>query len=103
MSKNKTFPYLKIGSSGVLNPGDPVWIAGYPAIGLGTWTLTEGIISGRVGADLKTDASITSGNSGGAALNKNKEFIGIPSAFSGVLGYIIGMDTVLSLSDWIFP
>lgn len=103
LPKNKTFPYLKIGSSALMNPGDPVWLAGYPSAGDGTWTLTEGIISGRVGADLKTDASLSPGNSGGAAINKKKELIGIPTWYLGNLGYIIAIDTVLSLNDWVFP
>lgn len=105
LPSNKTFSNLTIGSSNDLNPGDPIWIAGYPSTGDGTWTLTQGIISGRSGSDLKTDSSMSQGNSGGAAINKNKRFVGIPtyaiSSSLGSLGYIIGIDKVLSLTDWV--
>ncbi len=106
LPSNKTFPNIQIGSSASMKPGDPVWVAGYPDYGGYTWTLTEGIISGRVGNDLKTDAQISFGNSGGSALNKNKRLIGIPTWVSsgggGSLGYIIAIDVVTSLTDWIY-
>ncbi len=106
LPSSKVFPSISIGSSSSMSPGDPVWVAGYPDYGGNTWTLTEGIISGWVGGILKTDAQISYGNSGGAALNKNKQLIGIPtwvgSGGGGSLGYIITIDEVTSLTDWIY-
>lgn len=96
-----SFPYIDMGYSDILVPGDYVAIAGYPGIGADTFTFTEGIISGRVGDFvLKTDAKIDSGNSGGSALNSKHELIGVPTwTISGEaesLGYVIGMDQIIS-------
>jgi S1-C subfamily serine protease len=78
LSLPSRFPYLELGYSDVLIPGSYVAITGYPEIGVGTWSLTNGIISGRVGDFvLKTDAKIDFGNSGGAALNNMNQLIGI--------------------------
>jgi len=96
-----SFPFLEIGNSNELVPGDYVAIAGYPGIGADTFTFTEGIVSGRVGDFvIKTDAKIDSGNSGGSALNSNNELIGVPTwTISGraeSLGYIISIDQVIN-------
>lgn len=96
------FPFLELGYSSDMTPGDYVAIVGYPEIGAGTWNFTEGIISGRVGDFvLKTDAKIDSGNSGGAALNAKNQLIGIPTwTITGQaesIGYIIEIDDVY---DW---
>ena len=97
-----SFPYLELGYSSELSPGDYIAIAGYPAIGAGTFNFTDGIISGRVGDFvIKTDAKIDSGNSGGAALNAQNLLVGIPTwTMSGQaesMGYIIGINPVY---DW---
>lgn len=96
------FPYLELGYSSNMVPGDYVAVVGYPGIGAGTWNFTDGIISGRVGDFvLKTDAKIDSGNSGGAALNSENKLIGMPTwTISGQaesIGYIIEIDDVY---DW---
>ncbi|KPJ54569.1 hypothetical protein AMJ47_04130 [Parcubacteria bacterium DG_72] len=96
------FPFLELGYSSNMAPGDYVAIVGYPEIGAGTWNFTDGIISGRVGSFvLKTDAKIDSGNSGGAALNAKNQLIGIPTwTITGQaesIGYIIEIDDVY---DW---
>ncbi|OGZ27411.1 MAG: hypothetical protein A2365_02970 [Candidatus Nealsonbacteria bacterium RIFOXYB1_FULL_40_15] len=93
------FPYVEMGNSSSLFPGDEVSIIGYPAIGAGTWNYTQGIISGKLGEFiLKTDAKIDAGNSGGAALNDKNELIGIPAwIISGAaesIGYIITIDEI---------
>jgi len=99
-----SFPYLDMGYSDFLVPGDYVAIAGYPGIGADTFTFTEGIISGRVGDFvIKTDAKIDSGSSGGSALNNKNELVGVPTwTISGQaesLGYIIGIDQVINWYD----
>jgi len=100
----QNFPTVsKIGTSDELQINDTIYIVGYPSFGGGTITLTEGVMSGRVGDDLiKTSAKLDSGNSGGGAFNKKGELIGIPT-FIGKgktegLGYIIGIDSV---EDWL--
>jgi len=76
-------------------------ILGYPPIGGGTITVTRGIVSGfdEIG-NLKTDAEINSGNSGGAALDDLDSFLGIPSFIvtepQGKLGFIITVDQIKS-------
>lgn len=96
----QSFPYLELGYSDILAPGDYVAIAGYPEIGAGTWNFTDGIISGRVGEFvLKTDAKIDSGNSGGAALDGMNQLIGVPTwTITGQaesIGYVIGIDQIV--------
>ena len=96
------FYHLNSGYSDNLSLGDYIAVAGYPEIGSGTFNLTEGIVSGRVGKFvIKTDAKIDSGNSGGTALNNRNELVGLPTwTISGTaesLGYIIGIDQVY---DW---
>jgi len=99
LSLPSNFPFLEIGYSENLIPGSYVEIAGYPTIGGDTFTLTEGIISGRVGDFvLKTDAKIDEGNSGGAALDEWNLLIGIPSytilGTAESIGYIIDIDSI---------
>ncbi|MEA3249097.1 MAG: serine protease [Patescibacteria group bacterium] len=83
-----------------LKLGDTVFIAGYPGVGAQTFTLTEGVVSGRVGSDLiKTSALVDSGTSGGAAFDIHGNFIGLPTAaargdIGGSLGYLIVADMV---------
>lgn len=83
-----------------LRLGDMVFIAGYPGVGSETFTLTQGIVSGRVGSDyIKTSAFVDSGASGGAAFDGSGQFVGIPTAAAkgevgGSLGYLIGADVV---------
>ena len=81
-------PAVRVGSSLDLVPGDSVSILGYPAIGGRTLTFTAGQVSGFVGRDfqtagrdfIKTDAKVSSGASGGAALDDDGRLIGIPSS-----------------------
>ena len=83
--------YIEIGDSDKLNLGQDVWAIGNPVGIEFQRTITKGIVSG-VNRTIKiedengenymedliqTDASINSGNSGGALINKNGELIGI--------------------------
>jgi len=99
-----TYPVVTLSGSReatkALKLGDRVFIAGYPGIGADTFTLTQGVVSGRVGSNLiKTSALIDSGTSGGAAFDGNGRFIGMPTAaaagdIGGSLGYLIAADVV---------
>ena len=81
------FPCVPLGDSGTLEIGDPVSVVGYPSIGGTTGrvsvTLTQGVLSGfektAIGTLLKTDANISPGNSGGAALDSHWRLIGVPT------------------------
>lgn len=105
------FPELR-GAQGELPPiGTNLRIAGYPLTGgQGTRvsiSLTRGIVAGYDrgpgGVLLKTDAEITNGNSGGAALDDAGRLVGVPSATvengSGQIGYVHPL--ALLPAEWI--
>ncbi|MHB9032796.1 MAG: trypsin-like peptidase domain-containing protein [Anaerolineae bacterium] len=83
---------VPIGNADDLELGDEVTIFGYPGIGSGTITLTEGKISGFLTDEnfdyqrawLKTDAAISGGNSGGTAVDETGALVGIPTRGSMV-------------------
>jgi serine protease Do len=88
-------PAVPVGDSDTLELGDTISIFGYPGIGGETVTFTSGSVAGfskEPGvrdrrAWIKTDATIAGGNSGGAAMNRSGELVGIPTqaaAGSGV-------------------
>lgn len=66
--------------------GQDIVVVGFPAIGGDSVTVSKGIISGfafEYGVEwIKTDAEISGGNSGGAALDSKNRLIGIPTMFS---------------------
>ncbi len=94
------FPILVCGDSEKLRIGDSLGFLGYPSIGgrgsRVSISYTKGIVSGfdqtSLGKIIKTDGVITSGNSGGAALNEAFELIGIPTSVigddAGQMGYV---------------
>jgi S1-C subfamily serine protease len=94
------FPTVEMGDSESLAIGDPIWLVGYPSTGgegsRVTITCTRGVVSGYETADfgpvIKTDAEITSGNSGGAALDQNGRLVGVPTSLvelgSGQVAYV---------------
>ena len=68
--------------------GQRLWVLGYPDVGGGGLTLSEGEVEGWTGQDgaqgkdfLKTDASITHGNSGGPVVDDQGRLVGVASAF----------------------
>ena len=69
--------------------GDKLWVLGYPAVGKGGIYLSSGLVSGWSAehggtgsrAFLKTNAAISYGNSGGAAIDQDGYLVGIPTAF----------------------
>ncbi len=82
---NPHFPTAMLGDSDQVDLGDSLRILGYPVIGGETITQTTGTVAGfvaeagRTRALIKTDASISAGNSGGMAVNEAGEVIGIPT------------------------
>ena len=79
-------PAVEIGTSADLVVGDDINIFGYPGIGGETVTFTRGVVSGfsldaaiAGPAWIKTDASISGGNSGGTAVDEEGKLIGVPT------------------------
>jgi S1-C subfamily serine protease len=99
-------PALGFGDARSLGIGEPLWLVGYPATGgtgsRVTISATRGIVSGFENADfgrlVKTDAEITRGNSGGAAIDERGLLVGVPSSTvengSGQIGYVHPIDAL---------
>jgi len=93
-SSDLSLPFVPLGNSDEVHVGDHLSIFGFPAIGGETITFTTGNISGfsseeAVGdrAWLKTDATISGGNSGGLGADDNGHIVGVPTiAASGAAG-----------------
>lgn len=66
--------------------GQDIVVVGFPAVGGDSVTVSKGIISGfafEYGVQwIKTDAAISGGNSGGAALDSKNRLIGVPTMAS---------------------
>lgn len=105
-SSQDTFSHLNLNTSDLTSVNDEVTALGYPSIGGDTITITRGVVSGKEDKHnkswLKTDAVMSYGSSGGAAIDSNAGIIGITSSSHsdtlGSLGYIIN---VTSLNSWI--
>jgi S1-C subfamily serine protease len=100
------FPHVELGNPNELEIGDPLYVVGFPAVGdlrnRPAVTLTRGIVSGFSGAkNIKSDALISGGNSGGGAFDQNWRLIGCPtytvSGYDGdfgQLGYIVSLNAM---------
>jgi serine protease Do len=82
-------PYVDLGNSDNIHVGNHINILGFPAIGGNTITYTDGNVSGFSPEDqlgdrawIKTDATISGGNSGGMATDDQGHLIGVPSIAS---------------------
>jgi S1-C subfamily serine protease len=95
-SSSLNLPYIPLGDSDQVHVGDHVNIYGFPGIGGNTITYTAGNVSGFTAEDqvgdrawIKTDATISGGNSGGMAADDTGHIIGVPTlAASGTGGNI---------------
>ncbi len=109
----RTLPYLELGDSEDVEPGQWVIAVGNP-FGLGG-TVTAGIVSARgrdIGEDsydsfIQTDAPINRGNSGGPLLTQDGKVVGVntailsPSGGSIGIGFAIPSDTVKYVTNQI--
>ncbi len=82
------WPTLPEATAADVRMGQRLWVLGYPDAGGGGLTLSQGEIEGFTGQDgaagrdfIKTDASITHGNSGGPVVDDRGYLVGIASAF----------------------
>lgn len=102
----KQIPYLELAATNTVKANDEITALGYPGIGEDTITMTKGIASGQTDKYgktwIKTDAVISFGNSGGAAIDTDGKVLGITTMgyadMLGSLGYIV---SVVSINDWI--
>lgn len=85
-AQDLNLPYVEVGDSDAIEVGDDLNIFGYPGIGGDTVTFTRGVVSGFTQdasvagrAWIKTDASISGGNSGGTAVDEAGQLIGVPT------------------------
>ncbi len=81
-----SFPSIPIGDSDLVQIGDSLRILGYPSIGGDTITFTNGSVSGFTAQSgvserswIKTDATISGGNSGGTAVDDAGFLVGVPT------------------------
>lgn len=100
----ENFPFLDANKEIDIQTGAALTIVGYPDTGQETITTTKGQVSGFSKENghqyIKTDASVSFGNSGGTALDEQGNFVGVPSyVFSelGNLGYILD---IREARDW---
>jgi len=100
---------IVVGDSDTVAIGDELSIIGFPGIGGDTVTFTKGSVSGFLTAEgwIKTDAEINSGNSGGAAINRTGQLVGIPSAAAtettrvpGKIGLVRPVNLARPLIEW---
>ena len=102
LSALSAFPYLTLAQADAMHVNDELTILGYPSIGDDTVTITKGIVSGmldKYGTSwIKTDAVVSFGNSGGAAIDAQGTLVGITSSahadLLGSLGYVINAASV---------
>lgn len=81
--------------------GDTLIILGYPSVGsTSSVTVTRGIVSGFDDEFIVTDAKIDHGNSGGAAIDVERNcFVGIPTA--AVAGTIESFGRILDINKFL--
>jgi S1-C subfamily serine protease len=87
-SMGGVWPTLPEARAADVKMGQRLWVLGYPDVGGGGLTLGVGEVEGWTGEDgaqgkdfIKTDASITHGNSGGPVVDDNGRLVGVAAAF----------------------
>jgi S1-C subfamily serine protease len=85
-SSSLNLPFVEIGDSDTIGLGDEIRVLGYPGAGGETITFTKGNVSGFESQDfvgdrawIKTDTTVSPGNSGGLGVNARGQIIGVPS------------------------
>lgn len=84
-------PYIAIGDSDAVSLADPIDIYSYPGAGGGSLTYTSGFVSGfnfepgvKTRAWITTDATLSGGSSGGTAVNRRGQLVGVPTQGSAL-------------------
>lgn len=101
-------PYVAIGDSDAISLADPIDIYSYPQAGGGSLTYTTGVVSGfnfepgvKERSWITTDATLSGGSSGGAAVNRRGQLVGVPTQGSALdcRPYDANQDGVLNAQD----
>lgn len=81
-----SYPSIRLADSDDVELGDSIRILSYPGVGGDAITYTSGVVSGFGFSEsmdrrdwINTDATLSGGSSGGAALNEQGDLIGIPT------------------------
>ncbi len=92
-----------------LKLSEELTIIGYPDYGMGTVTITKGNVAGFSNDDasisfprawIKTDAKLSSGNSGGTAVDGSGRFVGVPTGvLAGHVASNMGLLRAVDLAD----
>ncbi len=84
-------PYIAIGDSDAISLADPIDIYSYPQAGGGSLTYTTGVVSGfnfepgvKSRSWITTDATLSGGSSGGTAVNRRGQLVGVPTQGSAL-------------------
>lgn len=84
-------PFLPLGDAATLSLGSSIYVYGYPAVGGDALTYTTGVVSGfnfetgrNEPAWITTDATLSGGSSGGAAVDSKGLLIGVPTQGSPI-------------------
>ena len=103
LPSSQTFKAVELADSRVLSFLDEIYMVGFPKAGGSTVTITRGQVSGKEELEdwIKTDAQVTHGNSGGAAVDKSGRLIGVPVAHKDIFvtRYIALRGLLLNLLD----
>jgi len=102
----KNTSHLTLGDSDLIKSGDTVSAIGYP-LGQDRIKWTGGVISGRQGIFIQTDAPINQGNSGGPLVDEHEKVIGvntskIASDTADNIGYALPIYDFLIIKDDMF-
>jgi putative serine protease PepD len=99
-------PYLEMGDSDTVQLGDEVRVLGFPGAGGDTITFTRGDVSGFESQEpigfrawIKTDTTVSPGNSGGLGANAVGEVIGVPSFVIEAMGGAINRLRSINLAQ----
>lgn len=88
LASSITWPAMPTQRAPEVRPGQRLWVLGYPDVGGGGLTLTQGLIEGWTGVDgalgrdyIKTDAATSHGSSGGPVVDDKGRLVGIATVY----------------------
>ncbi len=102
---NLNLPFVELADSDDIGLGDEVRVLGFPGAGGETITFTRGDVAGFESQDLvgnrawiKTDTTVSPGNSGGLGANAAGQIVGVPSFVQEAIGGAINRLRAINLA-----